>query len=422
MKKIIQFLLPLLILAIGFGGYRYMLKTKAKNEPIKIEEQAWVVTVVPVMPTAQSPTITLYGRVESPRAATLRTPSLSLSVNAQVIQINVLEGQNVKKDQVLIRLENNDSIFNLRQRQADMADIDAQFHLEKQRHANNITALTHEKALLNLMQKSVERLRRLKKQRVSSQAALEDAQQAVERQMLAVINRRLEIKNHSARLAQLQAKHTRALAMRELANLELARTKITAPFSGVIAEVFVAVGDRVSSGDTLLSIYDNTALEVRAQIPSRYQGTVLDALAAKAKLKAHALLHKKSVFLQLDRVSGQINRDSGGIDGLFRVKKGANLLRLGEFLSLSLRLPQQSGVIALPFEAVYGTNRIYKLVDGRMKRLTIERVGELVTATGKSQILVRSPELQVGHQVIITQLPNAMDGLKVQVGLENGAE
>jgi len=50
-----------------------------------------------------------------------------------------------------------------------------------------------------------------------------------------------------------------------------------------------------------------------------------------------------------------------------------------------------------------------------MKRLTVERVGEQILSSGKSQLLVRSPALQKGSQVIITQLPNAMDGLKVQL-------
>jgi len=418
MKKIIKIIIPLLILAIGFGGFRYMLKSKPKNQPIEREEQAWVVTVVPVIPTTLAPTVTLYGRIETPRTATLRTPTLSLSANVEVTEVPVLEGNSVKKGDVLVRLEDNDSRLNLTQREAELADIEAQIELEQQLHASNLTAITHEETLLSLTRKSLERLRKLKKQRVSSQSTFEEAQQAVERQMLALTNRRLDIQNHQARLAQLQAKRTRALAMRDIARLELARTKITAPLTGVIAKVVVAVGDRVRSGDALLSIYDNAALELRAQIPSHHQTTVLNALADGYQLKAHAQINQKPILLQLDRISGQINPDSGGIDGLFRVKKGSRLLRLGQFLSLFLSLPKQADIVALPFEAVYGTNRIYKLADERMKGLTIERVGEQLTSDGKSHILVRSPELQQGDQVIITQLPNAMEGLKVRAGFK----
>ena len=419
MKKILKFILPLLILGIGIGGFRYMKETKPKQAPIKIEEQTWVVAIKPVSLRALSPTITLYGRVESPRAATLRTPTLSQNISTQITKVAVLEGETIKKSQILIALEDKDSRLNLKQKEAELMDINAQIELEKQRNKSNINAIKHEKALLKLMQTSVKRFRKLLKRKLSSQATLDETQQAVERQMLTIISRRLEIENHKPRLSQLEAKRLQALAQRDIASLELARTKIKAPFTGVIAKVSVAVGDRVRSGDSLLSIYDNAALEVRAQIPSRHQNTVLKALAKGYKLKAQAQIQaSKSLHLQLDRVSGEINLDSGGIDGLFSLKKKGQLL-LGEFITVQLSLPRESRLVALPFEAVYGINRIYKLVDGRMKAVIIERIGERSTTKGYSEILVRSPKLKKNDQVIITQLPNAMDGLKVRVSKDS---
>ena len=82
---------------------------------------------------------------------------------------------------------------------------------------------------------------------------------------------------------------------------------------------------------------------------------------------------------------------------------------------MPLILSKQANVIALPFEAVYGTDRVYKLVDGRMRKVIIERIGETINDDGESKILVRTPDLQTNEQVIITQLPNAMDGLKVKI-------
>ncbi len=416
MKTFFRFLLPLLILAMGIGGSNALLKIKQKSKPIEIKEKIYPVSTLSVTLATLSPTLTLYGRVESPYTATLRTPNQSFNLNAQVIAVAVREGEKVLKNNLLIQLEDNDSHLNLKQRKADIVEIEAQIELEKQDYTRNLTALTHEETLLSLTQKTVERLRQLKKQRVSSQSALEEAQQAVERQMLAVIHRRLEIKNYKTRLLQLQAKRSRVVAQRDLARLEIVRTKITAPFNGIIAQVFVAIGDRVRSGDPLLSLYDNTVLELRAQIPNRFSGKILDALTGGGyQLQAYATLNKNRVLLQLDRVSGQINPDSGGIDALFRVIEGSHLLRLGQFLTVYLNLPQQSQVVALPFEAVYGTDRIYKQVDGRMRGLMVERVGEQILSSGKSHILVRSPALQKGDQVVITQLPNAMDGLKVQI-------
>jgi len=200
-----------------------------------------------------------------------------------------------------------------------------------------------------------------------------------------------------------------------MAKLEIARTQIKAPFSGMIANVLISVGDRVRSSDPLIELYDTNALEIRAQIPSRYQDIVLSSLAKKQTLQAGAKVYDTMLQLDLNRVSGQINKANGGIDGLFAVTKGEKVLRLGQFLNLSLTLPSQAEVIALPFEAVYGTNRIYKLVDERMESLIINSVGEQVTPDGKSQILIQSDDLKAEDKIIITQLPNAMDGLKVIV-------
>jgi hypothetical protein len=42
-------------------------------------------------------------------------------------------------------------------------------------------------------------------------------------------------------------------------------------------------------------------------------------------------------------------------------------------------------------------------------------VGELHGLRGESRVLVRSGDLHDGQEVIVTQLPNAIDGLRVRV-------
>jgi hypothetical protein len=54
----------------------------------------------------------------------------------------------------------------------------------------------------------------------------------------------------------------------------------------------------------------------------------------------------------------------------------------------------------------------------RMRALHMERVGEQRGLDGSARVLVPSPELQPGDQIVITQLPNAMDGLRVRVAVE----
>ncbi|MEZ5673563.1 MAG: biotin/lipoyl-binding protein [Thiotrichaceae bacterium] len=410
MRKIV---LPIIILAVSIAVVMYLVKTRPEKKPIDTKERAWVVATQTVTPVDLSPSLSLYGRVESPRTSTLRSPTFSATGSGEVVELAVLEGQTVKAKQVLLRLDDRDSKLNLQQREADIADIQAQLDSESVQHQNDIASVGHEETLLRLVQKSVDRATELEKRKLGSVSAADETQQAIERQYLSLNTRRTQIKLYDAKIQQLQAKLQRAMALRDAAKLELERTQIHAPFAGTVAKVEVAIGDRVRGGDALLTLYDNSALEVRSQIPLRYQGVILDSLANKQFLTATTLIDEHAVRLRLTRIAGQINKDSGGIDGLFTVEQGAAWLRLGQLLNLTLNLPETIGIVALPFEAVYGTNRIYKLQDNRMQGVVVERVGEKIEA-GQSRILVRSSELKQGDQVITTQLPNAMDGLKVQ--------
>ena len=104
-----------------------------------------------------------------------------------------------------------------------------------------------------------------------------------------------------------------------------------------------------------------------------------------------------------------------GIDGLFRVIEGADRLRLGNLLKIDLQRPLQQGLVPIPFQAIYGNNRIYLLKDGRMQGLDVDAVGQYFPADAPPALLIRSPGIQAGDRIIRTHLPNAVTGLKVKV-------
>lgn len=410
-----KFFLSIIILIIGIGGLAYLVITAPKSQAVAIKEQSWLVTTTTATLTHLKPVITLYGKVESPRTATLRSPTTSTNTLLNVKEVAVLEGQTVKKGQVLIRFDDADSQLAFAQREADVADLKASIDLEQQRYNNDVNSIEKEESLLALAKKSLERAKKLEKQKLGSEVALDESQQTVERQALTVSNRRSEINGHKARLVQYQARLDRAMSARDMAKLELGRLTVTAPFDAVITKVDVSVGDRLQTGSSLLTLYDADDLEIRAQIPSRYQEEVLATMKQGQILSAQAKWLGEKIEVQLDRVSGQINVNSGGIDGLFQVNTGKELLRLEQFLSLALQLPEQQNVIALPVEAIYGMDRIYLMVDNRMQGVLVERVGDYISTEGQNHILVRSDKIKAGDEIIITQLPNAMDGLSVRV-------
>ncbi|MED5510495.1 MAG: efflux RND transporter periplasmic adaptor subunit [Pseudomonadota bacterium] len=402
--------LPILI--IGFAILAFMLLKVSEPETPAMEkkEKAWLVEAVRAEYQRIAPEVTIYGRVETPRDA-----SLKAALEADVIEVHVLEGDNVTAGQTLIQLDDIDIQLALQQRQADVKEAQAQIESENQRFQRDKALLANQKQLLDLADKAVQRARKLEQTRLASQASLDDALAAYEQQALALKQLQFDIDNHTVRLAQLQAARQRAEALLAQAEVNLSRTEIKAPFDGRVAGLTVALGDRVRPGDTLLTVYDLDNLEVRAQIPGRYIPQVRQMMQQGKNLQAKAEVDGQLMRLSLNRLSGEVREDSGGIDGLFRIENNMAPLPLGTFVELQLQLAEQENVIEVPFSALYGMDRVYRIDQGQLQSVAIERVGEVEREGGKNSLLIRSESLNPGDLIAATQLPNAITGLRVEV-------
>lgn len=408
MSTLLRRTIPLLLLALGVAGFMLLVATRPEPAALQVDERIWRVTAETVSPTSRVPVLTLYGHVESPRAATLRA-----AVEADVVDVPVEEGQGVVAGELLVRLDDRVLQLQMQQREAELAEIRAQIDSELRRNAYDRDALQHEETLLQLTEQALARNRDLVARNLGSQATLDDARRTYEQQVLALNTRRLALEDFDARLDQLEARARRAEAVLENARLDLERTRLHAPFAGRIARLSVAPGDRVRIGDTVLELYDTDALEVRAAIPAAYLPRVRAALADGNDLLAQGEIDGLNVDLRLTRLAPRAPTTGAGVEGLFEVTAGGEDLPLGRFLTVRLNLPVQNRVIALPFEALYGTDRIYRLEEGRMRALTVERRGEWLAPDGTTRILVHNPQLRAGDRIVTTRLPNALDGLRV---------
>jgi HlyD family secretion protein len=407
-------IIPLGILSIAILIAVTLVISKPSATVSESKEKSWMVAVMPAKLQALSPQISIYGKVESPYVT-----KLTAAINADVKTVTSKEGQSVSKGQVLVQLHGDDYLLQLKQRKAEASEIDAQINSELDRHDSNLQALEHEKSLLNLASKRMERAQSLKRENLSTQSLIDEAEQVVVTQQLVVNARMLAIKDHDARLAQLKARAIKADALRGIAALNVKRSKIVAPFSGKITQVNVSPGDRVKVGDPIIELYDHTTLEIRAQIPTQHESTIHRALSENTPLIGTALLNQQTIPVTLDRVSGKISQGSGGLDGLFRVDTLNEHLQLGRTLELKLSLPIIENLVALPREAIYGSNRIYLLVDNRLSALLVERIGEIQYEKNINFVLIKSADLKPGDSIVTTQLPNAIDGLLVKVAINS---
>lgn len=66
--------LPLVILALGIGGFAALRVSKPKTPPVVAQEPSWRIETLIVAPATLSPTLTLTGKVESPELTRAAAP------------------------------------------------------------------------------------------------------------------------------------------------------------------------------------------------------------------------------------------------------------------------------------------------------------------------------------------------------------
>jgi len=407
-RSFIRRILPLLIIVLAVSVAFSMVSSKPQRKKPQPSEKVWHVDVMPARIQQLSPSLKLYGVVETPSLLKAAAPGDGL-----LTKVRVQSGDRVKPGQLLVEMDRRDFLVGHLQASADVDDIRAQISEQELKYQANLKALAQEKALLKLAQNEVQRVERLKNKNLSSESALSAANEMLGKQQLAMIAKQLEVDRYNSTTRQLSARLARARARVQQTQLALDRSKIEAGFEGVIAEVAVAEGDRVRGGDMLVSLYALDSLQVRASLPARYQNEIQQALKAGVELHANAELSGHPVQLTLLRLAGEASLS--GIDAYFSIDQGGAGLRMGNLLKLDLQRPLQSGVIAVPFTSIYGNNRVFVLREGRMESIDVEAVGQLDNSQGRSSLLIRSELIQPGDQIITTHLPNAVDGLKVKV-------
>ena len=405
-----KFVIPALIIICAIAFFKLMLASKEDAPAIKINEHVWRVEQKVIEKQTLSPIMTLYGKIETSDLLNAAAPASS-----RVEKILVKEGQTIEKGQLMVVLDQADFEPLVKQAQGKVNELNALIKSEQLRHEVNVKSLKYEKKLLNLSEKALARAEKVKKQNLGSISETEQAMQQVEKQRLSYNLMQFSVTEHSARVEQLQARLLQAEADLAKAQLAFERSKISAPFTGIVAKVNVAQGDRVNNNEKLLSFYSLENLEVRAKLPISVLHEVQKNLMQGHKLKGVAAAGNYQVAVLLERLSGE--GQASGIDAIFSVQGGAasklnSSLRIGSIVVISLIRAAQKELIKVPHQAMYGNDRLYKIVDQRLQLVKVETIGEY-REQNEAQLLIKSDKLQSGDVILSTHLPNAFSGLKV---------
>lgn len=408
-SKTIRGFIYILLASAAFIFLLWLLKPSPVS--FEIKDKVWNIHTEVVKYGIYTPNVVLHGVVESPHHATLRT-----SLNEDVTAVPVREGMTVTKGQLLIQLDKRNSDHALIRSQSEVAAVESRFTFQLQKHEQDQKQLSIQTKLLNISQKQVKRVRSLRKQNLTSPAKLDEALRELHQHELTVNQIKLNINEHDKTLALLKLDRAKAQAALQQATIDAEHTTIRAPFDAKITKVFIAPGDHLMPGANLISLYDYTHMEIRAQLPAKLTRLIINALHEKQKLTAiitHPPMQDKP--LPLVRISSSIESGLGGANVFIDAAIAAKTLQLGETVSLLLDLPPVANAIRIPETALFKDHYVYIVHSDKLQRVQVNIKGSIKMANGSQSYIITSSKISPNQQLLITHLANARTGLNVKM-------
>jgi membrane fusion protein (multidrug efflux system) len=224
--------------------------------------------------------IYLWFKTESTDNAYLEADisNVAAQVNGVLEHIMVKEHESVKQGDIIAAIEQDNYLMQLQKAEGSLEM--AKHDIEIIEQDIKLTQLEQKKARqsyefaeknFNVSNIDYKRISELSKDNYASKKSLDDSRISVEKNKNELAQAKLNLEMVLERLDSLQirkaaseAKYKNALAEYNLANRDLANTKIRAPIDGVVANSALRAGNYVRTGGVLFSIVPNQGFYVQA--------------------------------------------------------------------------------------------------------------------------------------------------------------
>jgi RND family efflux transporter MFP subunit len=372
-------LIPLLIVAAGFALAALLIATGPRLEPGGPDALPPLVRVETVQPRQVQMTARTHGTV-APRTES----ELVAEVAGRIVEISpdLVAGGFFSQHQQLLRIDPLDYQAALEQARAGLARAESEIVNARRAHARQVE---------------------LRSRQMTSDAQVDDA-----------VNR--------LRVAEASLRETGARVA--LAERDLARTTVLAPYEGRVRSKRVDIGQFVARGASMATIYATDYAEVRLPIHDAELRFLNIALGA-TELPIPVRVELTADFAgSTHRWDGEVVRTEGEIDPGTRMLHLVARVRapyatfaarpplaVGLFVRAEIQGAAIEDVVVLPRSALHADNSLVYVVDAedriRFRPVEVLRVAD-------EQVFI-SGGLLPGERVCVSSLSNAMDGMSVRV-------
>lgn len=411
LRPLAQFALMALVLAGGWVAMERLAASRPERTPRPFTPLVYTVETMTATRADNRPDIRLYGQVDTGRNVELRT-----AVSGDVVEIHpdLVAGRRVTQGTVLLRVDPFayegavlEARANLASVQAAIAEIDARLASEREQ-------LQAADAQLQLGNADLERALSLVESGALTDKEVDARRLILSQREQASSQRRSNILIAEAQRAQQEANAERLEWKIREAERKLTETALIAPFDGIISEETVETGRSVNANEALISIYDDSALDVRFTLTNAQYGRMAtDAdplIGRKVELSWSVGGADYAWPAIIDRIGARVTAERGGVEVFARIAEADNpvQLRPGAFVSLVVPDRIWTQTFRLPETAVRNSDHVFIVVDGKLQRREVR----LIAWDGEDAII--TGDLADGDIVMVTRLTEASEGVRVR--------
>lgn len=217
----------------------------------------------------------------------------------------------------------------------------------------------------------------------------------------------------------------------EEALLNVKRTEISVPFRGHVRNRHVGIGQYVSAGTPLGTVFSTDKVEIRLPLTDSQlaelnlpMGFTADAFNAPlVRFSANVGNRERSWDGRIVRTSASVDPQTRLIYAIAEVEDPYGLgadtgvpLAVGTFVMADIAGVNSQSALVLPRLALRNANKVYVINDeNRLEIRTVE-----VLSTSEDQVLI-TRGVKPGEKVVTSTIPAAVDGMEVRAILNKSA-
>ena len=327
---------------------------------------------------------------------------VSAETAGRIVETPVERGSHVRQGTLLIRISATETSAQLQEAEANAAQLEARLGLASGDvfDPKVVPDVMNAKASLEWAEAEFNRMRSLLEQKVVSQSEFDQRRTQVE-----AARQQYQVAQNSAQQSYRLLEAARARVA--LARKAVADTGVRAPFTGVVAERAVSVGDYVTRGTRVATVVSVDPLRVELTIPEQSVSLVKEGQPVRLTVDAYP---GQEFIARVRFVSPALRADQRSLMVEAVVPNSDGRLKPGLFATALIQQPLGAPVLLAPVaavETIAGTSRVYVVKNNKIDERIVttgQVVGdriELTSGVASGDLVANDPKGRLSDGQIV---------------------